>query len=129
MLDLTKPVQARDGTEVRIYATDAGGEYPVHGAIRHSGNVWQQATWTLGGRFNLRSTTDGFDLVNIARKFRYEAWVNVYPEGIFLTRTVLVLHHSKEEADQAIAAKHRIACVKVIVEGVEGEGLDEQPNC
>ena len=30
----TGKVQARDGSEARIYATDAGGDYPVHGARR-----------------------------------------------------------------------------------------------
>ena len=46
--DCTKTV---DGTPVRIYATDGGGVYPVHGAVfSEVDNRWIQERWTPKGR-------------------------------------------------------------------------------
>lgn len=72
-LDLSKPVQTRDGRKVRILCTDAGGERPVVGLI--DGCVWR---WTGGGydsNGNYRSAQ--YDLVNVPEPER-TVWVNVY---------------------------------------------------
>lgn len=34
-----KEYKTRDGRKVRIYATDAGGEYPIHGAVLDCNHV------------------------------------------------------------------------------------------
>ena len=48
-----KPGPARcrsDEYEARIYATDAGGKYPIHGAWKiKSQPYWVQETWTIDG--------------------------------------------------------------------------------
>jgi hypothetical protein len=32
MISMDKQYRTRDGREVRIYAVDGGGKYPIHGA-------------------------------------------------------------------------------------------------
>lgn len=39
----------RNGTPVRIYATDAGGEYPIHGATKSDEEGWTLRTWCEDG--------------------------------------------------------------------------------
>ncbi len=48
MIDITKTYKTRKGREVRIYATDGGGVYPVHGAIIYDGK-WFSRRWTAKG--------------------------------------------------------------------------------
>jgi hypothetical protein len=78
-LDFSKPelLQTRDGRKVRIYCTDGGGEYPVHGAVfNESSKVWVTQTWTLDGRLNLNHCNLPGDLVT--KPPRVTGWVNVY---------------------------------------------------
>jgi hypothetical protein len=42
--------QTVDGTPVRIYATDGGGEFPVHGAVYQIG-CWNIKSWTMTGKY------------------------------------------------------------------------------
>lgn len=39
------------GIAVRIYAIDAGGNRPIHGAYEHH-EGWQQCSWLPNGRFS-----------------------------------------------------------------------------
>lgn len=41
--------QLVDGTKARIYALDAGGQYPIHGAYYQHGQ-WEPDSWTQQGR-------------------------------------------------------------------------------
>lgn len=41
--------RTRSGKEVRIYATDCGGEYPIHGAF-HDGSQWKTNCWRNHGQ-------------------------------------------------------------------------------
>ena len=67
-LDLTKPVQTRDGRPVRILATDLRSEYPVTGIISHPGYD-EVETWTLDGAF-VSSDEHPDDLVNVPVEVR-----------------------------------------------------------
>ena len=60
----TGKVQTRDGREVRIYATDAGGSYPVHGAVR-CGHKWEFKSWLLTGVYSSVAGLKAEDLVPI----------------------------------------------------------------
>lgn len=51
MIELGKKYRTRDGLEVRIYAVDGGGKYPVHGAFLNILGAWQQAEWTRDGSY------------------------------------------------------------------------------
>lgn len=63
-------------------------------------------------------TRDGrCDLIEKPKTFQYERWVNIYenygPSTIYCTRL---------SADE-YALEGRIACVPVVIEGKEGDGL------
>jgi len=83
MIELGKQYKTRDGREVRIYAVDGGGEYPVHGAIKYDGG-WFSRCWAAKGAMFLDYQHFSGDL---------------------------------------IASDARIACVKLVIDCEEGEGL------
>lgn len=101
--------QTKDGRKVKIYATDGGGNLPVHGAIKGCG--WWQGEWTLNGGWLTEGECRN-DLIDVPKE--HTVWVNVY-------RALLSsVHPSREKAD-ALAASNRIACLEITFE--EGEGL------
>ena len=63
MIDKNKQYKTRNGLPVEIYATDRGGEYPVHGAILKDG-VWRPESWTIAGIVVMGSENLG-DLIPI----------------------------------------------------------------
>lgn len=68
-LDLTKPVQTRDGRTVRILCTDRKGEYPVVGLIILSNGQEISGSWNTCGRFNSLSDDEhDIDLINVPPK-------------------------------------------------------------
>lgn len=75
MIDFDKPIQTRDGREVRIYAKDVfPAAYPIHGAIKTTSG-WEVESWSnAGGVFN--GEADARDLINVPT--RREVWVNLY---------------------------------------------------
>lgn len=112
-------VQTRDGIAVRIYATDADGMYPIHGAILFN-DRWEVRTWTADGRYDAHCGTNALylDLIPTPVRFRHERWVNVYANGL----TGLV-SPSRDDADRISDSKDRIACIRIIIEGTAGDGI------
>lgn len=79
MIDKSKTYKTVDEDEVRIYATDAGGKYPVHGAIKINGE-WRIEDWDAEGRYEV--TPDINDLVEQPETVEVpEYWVIVYRNG------------------------------------------------
>jgi hypothetical protein len=119
MISKDKTYRTRDGREVRIYATDAGGLFPVHGAILCD-DLWIGMKWTEEGKthfFNpscMVSTVD--DLAEVKPRIQRTVWLNVYPDknGDY--------SQLRNLAD-ALATTDRLACVKVEIDCEEGEGL------
>lgn len=62
-LEAGKFYRTYGGYRVRIYATDAGDSYPVHGAVAQSDGTWEQQTWTASGKFNIDKESSSFDIV------------------------------------------------------------------
>lgn len=97
-LDLSKPVQTKDGAKVVILTTTAPGPYPVVGYITDellfSSHGVTSETWTIEGRFNNKLETDT-DLVNTPPPM-VKRWLNLYHKSSSAM-------HSTEEA--AIAAQ------------------------
>jgi hypothetical protein len=69
MISATASYRTRAGSRVRIYATDCGGDYPIHGAYCYDDegiDIWYLAAWKANGQYT--GTTDdeyesAFDLV------------------------------------------------------------------
>lgn len=74
-LDLTKPVQTRDGSEAKISGTDNPGDYPVYGYIKASDDEWVPECWTREGR-QISDAVGDLDIINVPVKLM--RWVNVY---------------------------------------------------
>jgi len=116
-IDMKKQYRTRDGREVRIYAVDGGGYKTVHGAILHPGEGWMGHWWGTDG-------TDGGthdkDLVEVRPRIKREVWVNVFRQSDM--DEYVCIYDNKSEADRDDAG--RIACVKLVIDCEEGEGLD-----
>jgi hypothetical protein len=110
MISKDKEYQTRDGREVRIYATDGGGDYPVHGAY-FNGAQWISGMWSKKGEYFLDGNTP-MDLIEKPKIIK--GWVNVYSETY-----ISDIYSTRELAD--IDSLGRIACIPV--EFKEGEGL------
>jgi len=114
-LDGTRPVTTRDGKKVTLYCVDAPGEWPIHGRIEGMGSP---LAWMASGRA-LPQYEIAQDLIQPPpppKPFKHEFWMNVYPDH------VVGRHDTRKSAD-ALAQPDRIACVRVVVEGYEGDGL------
>jgi hypothetical protein len=113
MIDPTKTYKTRSGLDVRIYAVDgdAGGSFPVHGAIKR-GATWCIAEWSADGRCSVMSEQDKpLDLIESRPLVHVKGWVNVY-EDTALGGT----YETKEKADSG-ASTGRVACIHVDVTG------------
>ena len=116
MIDPKKTYRTRDGREVRIYAVDGALPYSVHGAVKH-GDSWISKDWADNGGFlTPHCETDPLDLIEVKPRIKREVWVNVYPHCIGDSM------ETKELADMK-ARLDRIACVKLVIDCEEGEGL------
>ena len=115
MISKDKNYRTRGGQEVRIYATDAGGLFPVHGAIFQDG-TWHGMKWTAEGKTHFTTTSCMVntvdDLVEVKPRIKRTVWLHVFNTG-----TVC----ATEDAYYDIT--NRIACVKVEIDCEEGKGL------
>jgi len=109
MIDINKKYRTRDGREVRIYATDGGDDFPVHGAIKDRDDaVWRNYSWHSNG-FGVYSD---LNLIEARPRHKRTVWLHVFKNS-----TVC----ATEEAYYEIT--NRIACIKVDLDFEEGEGL------
>lgn len=117
MIDPKKQYRTRDGREVRIYAVYSGSEGNIiHGAVRN-GSGWGLFAWHNTGCYFEDGKASIHDLIEVKPRIKREVWVNVYPDSISGS-----FHRSREDAD-----KYRfegcMACVKIVIDCEEGEGL------
>lgn len=129
MISKDKQYRTRDGREVRIYATDGGGNNClVHGAIKDYYG-WSAALWTENGEcywcsssFGDGPPTPNFYLIEVKPRHKRTVWLNIYAGSSHGS-----YYDSKLDADADASAKHqrwpRIACIKVDLDFEEGEGL------
>jgi len=110
-VDLTKPMQTRDGREVRIYATDGIAPAIVHGAFRETG-LWQVCTWLFDGHHPC-SGCQNLDLVNVKPRITKDLWVEVSRQYEGCTPIFSLGPRTAKT----------IALVKVTIDCEEGEGL------
>jgi hypothetical protein len=125
-LDLTKSVQTRDGRQVRIYATDAGGKFPIHGAYRNEADTcWIPYRWTLDGMSFLSELVQApADLVNIPQVYEVkEAWVNIY--DIQGEKAMIVGLYSDRQSADIGSRGQRIACVRIPIKTIMNGTFEE----
>lgn len=116
-VEKNKQYRTYDGRDVRIYSTDGGCPYSVHGAILFDGG-WEMQTWTMKGKTFLYEES-GSDLIEVKPRIKRDIWVNEY--RYCNGQRNWVAFDTRDEADSEPAA--RIACVKLTIDCEEGEGL------
>jgi len=109
MISKDKTYRTRDGREVRIYATDGGGDYPVHGSVK-TNDGWRSRTWVSNGQVG-PFENDG-DLIEVKPRIKRTVWLNVYEHLIRASETPIQQFLQKP-----------LARVKVEIDCEEGEGL------
>ena len=112
MIDKSKTYRTRDGREVRIYATDGRGEWPVHGAVGNE-DGWHIVSWRSDGKWTHGHSTA--DLIEVKPRIKREVWVNVYQNG--------ATAHVSDMSALANQCESCLACVKLTIDCEEGEGL------
>jgi hypothetical protein len=115
-IDKDKQYTTRDGREVRIYATDGRGVFPVHGAIK-DGEGWSSFTWANNGSsVNSASRKENpDDLIEVKRRKKIERWIMVERHDAC---SMWITKPSHIETANSFALKH------IVFEVEEGEGLD-----
>jgi hypothetical protein len=111
-----KQYTTRDGREVRIYATDCGGIYPVHGAIKGE-HEWVPNKWRDDGKFELHDHK--YDLIEVKQRMKFERWALVERDGSYS------LWLDKPSAASSVNA---FGITRVTFEVEEGEGLEHGSN-
>lgn len=120
MIDINKQYRTRDGREVRIYAVDCGGDFPVHGAFYNPlTKKWEARIWPDTGYCYSIKDPSLSDLIEVKPRIQQELWLNVYRAKE--NRRRWAAFESREEAD--LFHPERIACVRVLIDCEEGEGL------
>lgn len=113
MIDPKKTYRTRDGREVRIYAVDGLSVGQIHGAVNNGRAHWVATEWERDGS---SCNHPSLDLIEVRPKHTLDVWVNFYSDkGISV-------HPTKDKADWLCGSK-RIACLHIVREYEEGEGL------
>ena len=75
--------ETMDGRSVRIYRTDAGTQFPIHGAICLGPDEWELAQWTKDGLYDPTLSPESEQGSNLKLKtVTVERWANVYESGL-----------------------------------------------
>lgn len=117
MIDKSKTYRTRDGREVRIYATDGGGFFCVHGAIKSEEGRWDSCNWAItgAGPYVIGFPESDEDLIEVRPRIKRTVWLNVYEDN------TLSVFGSEAKAKQSL--EYCLACVKVEIDCEEGTGL------
>ena len=111
-IDINKKYRTRAGQEVRIYATDAGGQWPIHGAVKDDRYlVWIAKSWSEKGQYLYRDC----HLVEVKPRIQQTIYLNIYDGYTSISYSEKV---AEERADCGIRAR-----VKVDIDVEEGHGL------
>jgi hypothetical protein len=110
MIDVNKTYRTRDGREVRIYATDGGGDHAVHGSIKMN-DGWRCTTWQADGLV-ISKEEHCADLIEVKPRIKRTVWLHVYRDATFSSDTRILRQMGNP-----------FAMVKVEIDCEEGEGL------
>ena len=119
-IELGKTYRTRNGREVRIYAVDGGGSFPIHGAVLFP-EGWLEETWTPDGKPGKQVIMEyEYDLIEVHPRIKREVWVNVYPDSFGIVAGEWAISRAKADEN---AWRGRIACIPLTIDCEEGEGL------
>lgn len=116
-LDLSKPLQTTGGDSARIISTEGPKQWPIVAVIKDKNSDEWVGIFDLDGKH--KTGWGSMCLINVpspAIPFRFERWVNVFKNGV-------TLHFNRQYADEAGDARNRMACLKIPIEGNEGDGI------
>lgn len=117
-IDWTKSVCCRNKREVRIAGRDGPGLQCVAGWSKDP-DGWCLRSWQADGKYFHGDNESQFDLINVPeapKRFEYVRWCNVYPDDRYGS------YHTRDDAN-ACASDGRIACIRLVIAGTEGDGL------
>lgn len=89
MIYMNKRYRTKNGDRVRLYATDGGTQYPVHGAIWLEGIGWKSERWTDDGG-NSEFTGSLLDLVEISAEEAFAEDLEVARAELERLRTLVL---------------------------------------
>jgi hypothetical protein len=116
-IDMKKQYRTRDGREVRVLMTDAGTAHPIVVAYKgRDDDIWWSLHVTAEGRVS-QSHEDPRDLIEVRPRIKREVWANIYDSS------PVYVYDTKAEANASTGTR-RIACVKLVIDCEEGEGLN-----
>lgn len=101
MLDLTRPVQTRDGRPARIISTDLKSDWPLVAAVTYADGRENLFTYRMDGKIDVGASFN-FDLVN--KPYVHERW-EVWEQFPRNSDPFNVLTFSTEEEARGHAAK------------------------
>lgn len=82
MINFAKALKTRSGRDVKIYSTDNGGPFPIHGAYLSKVGQWTIGTWTKEGKvIALEGSQHTLDLVNAPRSIKATRWIKIMATG------------------------------------------------
>jgi hypothetical protein len=110
MIDINKKYRTRACAEVRIYAVDVDGAWPVHGAFKSPAG-WVVSCWRQDG--TQLDLGGHYDLIELKPRIQRTVWLALYPlDDVWVV-----------SGDCTAVEKGCLACVKVEIDCEEGEGL------
>ena len=132
-IEVGKKYKTRDGRLVKLYYTNGGGRYPIHGSV-YFNDIWEPVQWECDGYENSQHNWR-LSLVELREQIKRTYWVNVYKKSDDThLSNISYGFTSKEEADEIYADElkkgirddDRIACVQVTLSCMEGDGLEDK---
>lgn len=117
MISMDKKYRTRDGRPVRVLATDARGEQPVVGLVYElEADKETLRRWSIDGKWRAAACESELDLIEVKPRIKRTWWANIY-------QNYGSLHESRKTADENRTPIGRLACIKIEIDCVEGEGL------
>lgn len=115
MLDLSKPIQTRDGR--RAFVSDTAtkdGSFLAVVNVKH-GNNWKELLYWPDGTTD--DKTENFDIINTPVKHKLEGWLLIQHDCIYW-------YHDKPDVNKVDVSIACLDLAKFDIEFEEGEGLE-----
>jgi hypothetical protein len=118
-VDFTKPLRTQKyKQEVKIYSTNAGGMYPVHGAVYSTAlGCFVMEQW---GSTGIAQSGPYMDLENVPEVTVIECWAHLYDPKV--SSNGIVVHKTAEESKFKAVAPGLIGILHLKFHAVQGEG-------